>query len=70
MHVYVESHFHSTEYWSFDSLSRQTRKLCAQWYGLVKQGTRQPGEGCFYFDGQEGIALYARFFRNQAQPHG
>ena len=63
MHVYVESHFHSTEYWSFDSLSRQTRKLCAQWYGLVKQGTRQPGEGCFYFDGQEGIALYARFFR-------
>lgn len=63
MHVYVESHFHSTEYWSFDSLSLQTRKLCAQWYGLVKQGTRQPGEGCFYFDGQEGIALYDRFFR-------
>lgn len=63
MQVYVESHFHSPEYWSFDSLSRQTRKRCAQWYGLAKQGASQPGEGCFCFDGQEGIALYARFFR-------
>lgn len=67
MKVYVLSHFHSAEYWNFDSLSRKgSRKgwiQRMQWNDLVEQSVRHPGEGCFHFDGQEGIALYARFFR-------